>query len=85
MDVHLNEIAEVEVDVEADADEDADVDAAVAAGRGRSEALECCSEQTTPGGATTPISPWLHLVDKTEEKAVLIYFIRLDFLHRLHA
>lgn len=83
MDVHLNEIAEVEVDVEADADED--VDAAAAAGRGRSEALECCSEQTTPGGATTPISPWLHLEDKTEEKEGLTYFIHLAFLHRLHA
>lgn len=81
--MHLNEIAEVEVDVEADADED--VDAAAAAGRGRSEALECCSEQTTPGGATTPISPWLHLEDKTEEKEGLTYFIHLAFLHRLHA
>lgn len=79
--MHLNEIAEVEVDVEADADEDA----AAAAGRVRSEALECCSEQTTPGGATTPISPWLHLEDKTEEEAGLIYFIHLAFLHRPHA
>lgn len=85
MDVHLNEIAEVEVDVEADADEDVDVDAAAAAGRGRSEALECCSEQMTPGGATTPISPWLHLEDKMEEKEGLTYFIHLAFLHRLRA
>lgn len=42
------------------------VNEAVVVGRERSEALECCSEQRTPGGGTTPKPLWLHLCVSVE-------------------
>ena len=44
----------------------------VMVGQGRSEARECCSEQRTPGGGTTPTPLWLLLKknDGTRERNV---------------
>lgn len=39
---------------------------AVVVGQERSAALECCSEQRTPEGGTTPTSLWLHLCVSAE-------------------
>lgn len=53
--------------------------AAAVAGQACSEALECCSEQTTPGGETTPTSPRLHLRDKREERVVTFHQFVFSF------
>lgn len=54
------------------------VNVAAVAGQGRSEALECCSEQRTPGGGTTPTSPWRHLKDKIGEMGGLSHLIHFN-------
>lgn len=51
------------------------VNGAAVVGQGRSEALECCSEQRTPGGGMTPKPLWLHLQYKMGEKGELSCFL----------
>lgn len=43
-------------------------------GRGRSEAQECCSERTTPGGGRTRSSLWLHLEEEDRKLGNSLFF-----------